>query len=1673
MAWINAPEAGSAEARERNDVMDCLKNPLKFGTKELRYLEKNRGTLDAKEKRLFRDVAGYFFSLAQNSSSRALPPFMLAQIEKSSLMSLLPDKLKAQIENALNKQMQELADFAVKASEATEEGESSVSEKINATEVARATILYRRLRGRVRGDSEWKPIFDNVQKSLLGWSINALREASISSRVADTLEGASSRKARFKALGNQEKVLVANIYHMFPGSSDWVDHCDASDAKKYALEAFDALKENPSDPSAVLSWNIAENWMADESHEMNQAMKARFDMATLEKQFGRLRAVELLQFAKSQRVFLPAHLRALKSLKGNKDILPVDTIEEWGNLTEEKEQLEELDEKIKELEKNYDATKKQEVEKFIKSDKNNKKVKSYLEDEEKKKTSWDELKAEFDKFDESDVDGDEIKDLKKRLEDLEEGVIDEDLADKLKLEVNMVEGKDAAVDEFNEKFDKFYNAKLDLLLAEAEVITDMPASGKFNETLKKFEAEKGELKKAQEAAIAKIEAEEEWNDVYANAEEYIEKADENFWHDLNDRVKNRHLHAADFDVLWSGEFDEEVYVKLDDVPEKDKVFEFRKAFADILPGIFEGVNPPAEDRYDLWYTALEERLSYENIIARLAESGYDLRAEFEAPQQVSHLIEGAVTNFRDDIFAQAKKHLADDKHDEFYGGWERLHGRLMDNVVDPAKVHVDHVNYERGKQDTARLLQEEQEKNMVIIDGLRQKGLHEEADKLEAAWEVRKNWYRNGGRMAEVMENGEIKNFWAPGKDILTELQLQTRSVQSEINKITSEEIREPISVLKKEYQELAKMPDGNDKRQRFAKLRAQLQGVFGAWPGQKKKLENLLKDHQTVMEHILPDDNLAFEFANDVYAGASEWIEKLDDEIFDWKTAAESSDFSYTGQEPCWEKISKFTQKFESVIDFDKGQFVEESAELDDYLGKDTETVEFLDSANFFEDDSADKGEFKKVYSEQSEEFRKSLADYEASFATVRSKLRGDMKKLSDDEFVNKYGMMNKEYMEELINQHDNQLNTFRSGANKFLNPSFYNSWLRKYNESPEARVNALEDMSKFRNLAAWATESKNQTTNMKVWLDEWQPGTGKNIKSYQQFALYDLYAIVKQAVEVNRHKWEIRSGIAVANIGVSFFGRYSNWGKEFYRKSQEFEGSRVKEIEGEIDDDPWWTNQEQLYNSNDQDEARACINKLIEKGVFRWDDPKLWKTLMRLSGNAVNFSDADKNKDISDITEKCKEACEFIWSREVFRAWDNSLESKTKSQEDSFGAEFQRLEHMSGMREQILGGMLDNWNRGKKEGTDPSRFASYIRQAFAQGKMNGGPLFDSRWFYAIQGVKCGLLSRDFFGRLNGEFLANMPYFDFFTDKSEWKKDGRIVPAGTPGAEQRAWVYEDYVGWADFLSKGTNDKFDVGAARKNMGKFFYEYVYQSGAARGRMERMVRNGTKSFDHDDAAMFAAGLNAENITKMLNTTSTDEDKYTPDFWRNILDGYKPYFEGIANYIKEGDAEHGADNPGWQKIKERNFIEVADRLKAMLIVSHSVAGNFNINERKPIVFSQADFEKSDAYSVSAQQSFDAGHEVLFELLDIAGKKSDYESLVDQSTWHRTKGTVPPAKESKNAELLQDVLYGKKDEKTGQIKKKEHQIHTRLFNLIKGPASKEIFTNKNVEKMLMRLAE
>lgn len=1147
---------------------------------------------------------------------------------------------------------------------------------------------------------------------------------------------------------------------------------------------------------------------------------------------------------------------------------------------------------------------------------------------------------------------------------------------------------------------------------EKATIDVMPFSEEFKGQQTELEKQITELKASQDELLKTQQLQDEWGKVFADPRGSAEEAEKNFWNDIKNRIENHQLHAADFEILWNDEFSDLVQQHIGEIPEWEKIAEFREKFSAIVPGIFDGITL-SDDALETARQA-DERLSFSNIQVRLEEQGVNLREMFSSPQKVDELIAGAVHGARDQIFDELER-VAGNRADATWLGMDRSHGRLDTTVPDPTEVHTEHVRHESMEQETGAKLQQAKEINEAYIDKLQRRAdsetnpekramFLEEIEKLQELFATQSGWYRSGGKMQITMPDGSRKDFWAPGKTLLNNLDLQGRGVTQEVAHISGK-LRDDLNGVKEGFQNLKELQPA-ERDIRVSGVLEKLSGTIESWPAERGKLAQRIEDMRVVMGTALPDSPESREFIEDSLGTAVEWLEAVDKKFSALAAEISRNGKNFTGNENIWSTLPQMLQKFEGTLDFRDGVMAEDSVAVDAYLEKDGKTLEFLDTNGFWEDGDEDRPKFRARFNEIAADYRTKFSEYKKTVSKVKSRLQGDIDNLSEDAFIEKYNL-DAEHMQGLIDAHAAQELEFETLSGPFLDPDFFSEWMDQYNESPEQRLQAIAEMSKFQDLRETTEEAAGYTENMLKWVTEWDDNSRKtSVRKYTKFSLHSIYSMIKQTVDVVHRRWERKNERSVANMGMQFYGQNTAWGKDFKQKAEATEEARVKEFEEQYGEQPGWDIQKALYRAKDQDEVKACIRLLLDKGFMKWDDPGLWRTLMRLSNNAVVFRiPDDMHLSPMEIFDKVRNVCEFIWSKETFRQWDTSFDGKLKSAREGYDREFGSYENDPNARTRTLSNMLQRWKRGDSTNVDPAKFEHFISASFRDGKMNGVP--DQRWYFLIMGATIinpntgsAILSRDAFMRMNGDYLARFPHVEFFTDKDSWKLNGEIVPEGTPGAEKRQWLFKDYVAWGQFLGEGDGafDPRGETSAAKNTERFFYKYIHGCPYARDRVQRMERMAAKEGDHDDAKSFFAEWTSNQVVSHLTNASDGAVKHSGDFWRTYLAGFDPYMKNMYAIIQEGDAKWGAA-PYWQKDKEEKLREVGDRLRVALITTQTLQGNMHLtSQQSPVTFDREEWSKETGYSFSALKQRDMVNDMTRKMFASAGGDvQKYEANLD----------------------------------------------------------------------------
>lgn len=799
-----------------------------------------------------------------------------------------------------------------------------------------------------------------------------------------------------------------------------------------------------------------------------------------------------------------------------------------------------------------------------------------------------------------------------------------------------------------------------------------------------------------------------------------------------------------------------------------------------------------------------------------------------------------------------------------------------------------------------------------------------------------------------------------------------------------------------------------------------------GKIPGISQSIQKTKDRFRVLIGEIIPDKRSAENFLEKYFEEMGLAENALVKTLDTFLEALQSRNFSLSGAEAFWASLPKAIVKMNRYVDFNDGVLKEDGVMAEEQVKSQQKGLDFLKENGFFEE--GEYGFLQKVKGNQSE-MKSQVEQYDKLFQKVRKTIYKDIEKLSDNDFFDKYSA-DKEFLVQRLEAHAQQIEDFQEALNDVGHEDFLDYWLEKYEDSDESRAESLIELGELANYFEGGKNLETINAEFDQFLD-----TTQLVQTYR-FSLYDMYQMFTRYFEKRERLWKRRSERAVANLGVDVFGADTPVGKEFVKESESEEAARVGEFEEQKGSLYGWDVQKDLYKTNDPDEAKACINLLINNGFMKWDDPEFWKTLNRLEGSN-RFLPSDIERSTPIILNKVKEACTNIWSANDFNGWQTSLKSSAVSAQDAFSGEFEAYEVMDGgARTRILATMLQKWNADPRdyEGVDPAKFEAFIRFALEQGKMNGGPGSDQRWWFLVHGVASGLLSRDAFSRLNGEFLGGSPLIDFFTD-SGWKKDGKPVSEGTPGAEARQWKYEDFQIWADVLGDA-DGMYDPGQAKnpeefvRRREKFLYDYVYESTWAKDRVGRMVRNGAKNFDHDDAALYTAVFNVSDVRGLIGTESQGAEKLTKDFWRNYLAEFDNYFRNQYRKIQEGDRLFSQDDENW--IQRRSFLldDVAYRMRTAYGTVQTLLGNYNMSElarKRNTIFTKEDWEKDTPFSVEANHS----KEQIFKMMNLMlseadfdeSQKSTFESFTQKSLVNEGEDDFKVA-DKFNAEIVKGEL-------------------------------------------------
>ncbi|MCF7905875.1 hypothetical protein K9L63_01650 [Candidatus Gracilibacteria bacterium] len=947
-------------------------------------------------------------------------------------------------------------------------------------------------------------------------------------------------------------------------------------------------------------------------------------------------------------------------------------------------------------------------------------------------------------------------------------------------------------------------------------------------------------------------------------------------------------------------------------------------------------------------------------------------------------------------------------------------------------------------------------------------------------WENRR---KNGEKVSEYMMGN--RTIYTLNRETLTSQEKMKHALQEMERKVSDIRVLldgkgdfslQPSKKPKAEMTEEERQNTEKDDADREA-LRKQIKSVSNAWTsgGIQKEIKSHVEQMEEVFERVLPDANLTEEEKKQKKKLRDEFFEGLRSLEEDIGISFASISKKLEGNEPfCVTDFSKLAHRLSSLrenINISAGPWkkmfeekllehlrMEENIEtlekLEAYeeLDEQDEEKENRIEEEIYEKDGMNFARARKNFEAQRTEFNTKYGEYRSVVGKVVRNITRDIRDFTDEDFSDRY-QMNKDSARRIIGELQACDVEFDEVWGKFNkcdssgDPTFWSDFEQTWNASledggdPQKKAEAMGMLTGWQDVVLHVTNVAGSTREFSDWLESYEeeeknsflfsqaPKTGLMRKMTRRrkfgvhyISLYQIYDIIKKTIEARNRLLKRKMDRATATLGISVFGN-TRVGKEFFRMGENSETERVNEFKDQWHDQPITSLWEAMQRSKDQDEVRAIITLLNDQGALAWDDPILWRALMNLGCTRTFDIPGDlHNLAFGEMRNKVRDAASEIWSYEVFRQWDISMDGNGRKAQDGFDGEFSEYEtNDKTARTNVMATMLQRWSRGevdmqdksKAATIDPAKYEAFLSFALRDGKMNGQP--DQRIYFLVMGIATvnprnnrPLLSRAAVARLNKTYMGIYPHLDFFVDNESWKLNGRIVPPGTPGAKKDLWNFDDFQSWAKMLGDGGGTFNPTsGETAQNTTNFFYQVVNKSTMAVARAHRVFRNAEK-MDHDDFEVAGATWDKREVEMFLQRKSEGTNKGTDDACRRFLEGFDKQMRATYQLIQDRDRDpFYKGKTFWVAEKERILLDIGNRLRVHLTMTQAIFGNYISYESggRPTVLEYAQLYKpKQSYSPSIKESRDNINRMA--RLVFAGRRDFSDILEYEGFWH---GSTP----------------------------------------------------------------
>jgi hypothetical protein len=471
--------------------------------------------------------------------------------------------------------------------------------------------------------------------------------------------------------------------------------------------------------------------------------------------------------------------------------------------------------------------------------------------------------------------------------------------------------------------------------------------------------------------------------------------------------------------------------------------------------------------------------------------------------------------------------------------------------------------------------------------------------------------------------------------------------------------------------------------------------------------------------------------------------------------------------------------------------------------------------------------------------------------------------------------------------------------------------------------------------------------------------------IKDTEFLSLDDIFQLFKSGWEYYSSNWKKKQQYRYSSIGknIPWFST------EFNRINQSAESEYVNKFKEAMDQWSVLQVEETLYQTKNKDQAKACLITLAEKGMIRWDDPRLWAALNKFSSPERKIPIPKSGEDPyhpykkgagkflgEDVEGKTgmdliSEVIDSIWGEQTYISWrrqnDGAIEDGIQKSYNK-GMELENdPKNTGGISEELSLLLAKHMN---DQYVDPQEFEGLLRFIIENGKGSA----EDKIYYLLMGTTAEnsrgrtLMGWERIGTFISKLDNHFPVLDYFTDK-KLKRD----PKDPKKLVERPWIRSDF----DELTKEW--KRTARADKYKPTAKVTEYLWREGltsqAFQERLEKAIRN-AENIDHDDTQMFIPALKEDEAENVTSNTGGNKRKFTIQGYKNAYVGFGTRLKYLMKKLNYERELKGKGYPGFEK----PYIQrITDAIRTFVRYDSILDYRYQVNQGNRVQrFSDADF-------------------------------------------------------------------------------------------------------------------